>query len=56
MQFLSLKVDMHLLHHYYNRFTDGVDVVSLTRRPSFTVQEDPSYSFRLREAESASGP
>jgi hypothetical protein len=34
-----------------NRLTDGGEVVSLTRRPSFTTQEDSWYSFLL-EAES----
>jgi hypothetical protein len=38
-----------------NRLTDGGKVGSLTRRPRFTPQEDPWYSFLL-EAESISGP
>jgi hypothetical protein len=33
-----------------NRFTDGGDVASLTRRPRFTPKEDSRYSFLL-EAE-----
>jgi hypothetical protein len=40
---------------YNNRLTDGGDFVSLTRRPSFTPQEDSWYSFLL-EAESTPGP
>jgi hypothetical protein len=36
------------------RLTDGGDV-SLTRRPSFTPQEDSWYSF-LSETESTPGP
>jgi hypothetical protein len=35
--------------------TDGGKIVSLTRRPPFTPQEDSWYSFLL-EAESTSGP
>jgi hypothetical protein len=38
-----------------NRLTDGGEVVSLTRRPPFTPQEDSWYSFLL-EAESTPGP
>jgi hypothetical protein len=38
-----------------NRLTDGGKVVSLTRRPLFTPQEDSWYSFLL-EVESTSGP
>jgi hypothetical protein len=38
-----------------NRLTDGGKVVSLTRRPPFTTQEDSRYSFLL-EAESTSWP
>jgi hypothetical protein len=37
------------------RLTDGGEVVSLTRRPPFTPQEDSWYSFLL-EAESTPGP
>jgi hypothetical protein len=37
-----------------NRLTDGGEVVSLTRRPPFTPQEDSWYSFLL-EAESTQG-
>jgi hypothetical protein len=37
------------------RLTDFGEVVSLTRRPSFTPQEDSWYSFLL-EAESTPGP
>jgi hypothetical protein len=43
------------LPHLDNRLTDGVKVVSLTRRPPFTSQEDSLYSFLL-EAESTPGP
>jgi hypothetical protein len=42
----------HLLD---NRLTDGGKVVSLTRRPLFTPQEDSWYSFLL-EAELTPGP
>jgi hypothetical protein len=38
-----------------SRLTDGGKVVSLTRRPHFTLQEDSWYSFSL-EAESTLGP
>jgi hypothetical protein len=38
-----------------NRLTDGSEVVSLTRRPPFTPQEDFWYSFLL-EAESTLWP
>jgi hypothetical protein len=38
-----------------NRLIDGGEVVSLTRRPPFTPQEDSWYSFLL-EAESTPGP
>jgi hypothetical protein len=38
-----------------NRLIDGGKVVSPTRRPLFTPQEDSWYSFLL-EAESTSGP
>jgi hypothetical protein len=31
----------------YSRLTDGCEVVSLTRRPPFTPQEDSWYSFLL---------
>jgi hypothetical protein len=37
-----------------NQLTDGFKVVSLTRRPPFTPQEDSWYSFLL-EAESTPG-
>jgi hypothetical protein len=37
-----------------NRLTDGGKVVSLTRRPPFTPQEDSWYSFML-EAELTPG-
>jgi hypothetical protein len=30
-----------------NRLTDGGEVVSITPRPSFTLQEDSWYSFLL---------
>jgi hypothetical protein len=36
-----------LPHFLDNRLTDGVQVVSLTRRPTFTPQEDSWYSFLL---------
>jgi hypothetical protein len=38
-----------------NRLTDGGNFVSLSRRPSFTPQEDSWYSFLL-EAESTPKP
>jgi hypothetical protein len=38
-------------HFLDNRLTDDGEVVSLTRRPPFTPQEDSWYSFLL-EAES----
>jgi hypothetical protein len=38
-----------------NRLTDGGEVVSLTCRPPFTLQEDSWYSFLL-EAVSITGP
>jgi hypothetical protein len=44
-----------LSHLLDNRLTDGGKVVSLTRRPPFTPQEDSWYSFLL-EAESTPGP
>jgi hypothetical protein len=44
-----------LPHFLYYRFTDGGEVVGLTRRPPFTPQEDSWYSFLL-EAESIPGP
>jgi hypothetical protein len=34
-------------HFLVNRLTDGGEVVSLTRRPPFTPQEDSWYSFLL---------
>jgi hypothetical protein len=43
-----------LLQYVHNRLTVGGKVVSLTRRPPFTPQEDSWYSFQL-EAESTSG-
>jgi hypothetical protein len=43
-----------LAHFLGNRLTDGGEVVSLTRRPLFTPQEDSEYSFLL-EAESTPG-
>jgi hypothetical protein len=36
-----------LPHFLDNRLTDGGEVVSLTRRPPFTPQEDFSYLFPL---------
>jgi hypothetical protein len=39
-----------LPHFLHNRLTDGVEVVSLTRRPPFTPQEDSWYSFLLLES------
>jgi hypothetical protein len=44
-----------LPHFLDNQLTDGVEVVSFTRRPLFTHQEDSWYSFPL-EAESIPGP
>jgi hypothetical protein len=44
-----------LPHFLENWFTDGGKVVSPTRRPPFTLQEDSWYSFLL-EAESTPGP
>jgi hypothetical protein len=38
-----------------NQLTDSSKIVSLTRRPLFTPQEDSWYSFLL-EAESTPGP
>jgi hypothetical protein len=43
-----------LPHLLDNQLTDDGEVVSLTRRPPFTLQEDSWYSFLL-EAESTSG-
>jgi hypothetical protein len=43
-----------LPHFLHNRFTDGGEVVSLTRPPLFIPQEDSWYSFLL-EAESTAG-
>jgi hypothetical protein len=43
-----------LPHFLDNRLTDGAEVVSLTRRPPFSPQEDSWYSFLL-EAESTPG-
>jgi hypothetical protein len=40
-----------LPHFLDNRLTDGGEVVSFTRPPPFTPQEDSCYSFLL-EAES----
>jgi hypothetical protein len=42
-------------HFVENRLADGGEVVSLTRRPLYTLQEDSWYSFLL-EAESTPGP
>jgi hypothetical protein len=44
-----------LPHFLHNRLTDGGEVVSLTRRQPFIIQEDFWYLFLL-EAESTSGP
>jgi hypothetical protein len=44
-----------LPHFLTNRITHGGEVVSLTRRPPFTLQEDSWYSFLL-EALSTPGP
>jgi hypothetical protein len=46
---------LRIPHFLDSRLTDGGEVVSLTRRPSFTPQEDSWYSFLL-EAESTPGP
>jgi hypothetical protein len=45
----------NLQHFLDNRLTDGGEVVSLTRRPPFTPQEDSWYPFVL-EAESTPEP
>jgi hypothetical protein len=50
---LILNVHSNMLTLWY--FTDGGKVVSPTRRPLFTPQEDSWYSFLL-EAESTPGP
>jgi hypothetical protein len=42
-------------HFLHSRLTDGGEVVSLKRRPPFTIQEDSWYSFLL-EAESTLRP
>jgi hypothetical protein len=42
-------------HFLDNRLTDGGEVVSITRRPSFSPQKDFWYSILL-EAESTPGP
>jgi hypothetical protein len=44
-----------LPHFVDNGLTDSDEVVSFTRRPPFTPQEDPWFSFLL-EAESTPGP
>jgi hypothetical protein len=44
-----------LPHLLDSRLTDGGEVVSLTRRPTFTPQEDSWHSF-LIDAESTPGP
>jgi hypothetical protein len=50
------RVEMSRLPHFlHNRLIDGGEVVSLTRRPPSTPQEDPWYSLLL-EAESTPGP
>jgi hypothetical protein len=46
---------LRLLHFLENRLSDGGKVVSPSRRPIFTPQEDSWYSFLL-EAESTPGP
>jgi hypothetical protein len=46
---------LRLPHFVDNRLTDSGKVVSLTRRPPFTPQEDSWYSF-LFEAVSTPGP
>jgi hypothetical protein len=46
---------LRLPHFLHNRLTDGGKVVSPTRLPLFTPQEDSWYSFLL-EAESTPGP
>jgi hypothetical protein len=46
---------LRLPHVLDTRLTDDGEVVSLTRRPPFTPQEDSWYSFLL-EAESTPGP
>jgi hypothetical protein len=46
---------LRLPHFRDSQFTDSGEVVSLTRRPPFTQQEDSWYLFLL-EAESTPGP
>jgi hypothetical protein len=46
---------LRLPHFLDNRLTDGVEIVSLTRRQPFTSQENSWYSFLL-ETESTPGP
>jgi hypothetical protein len=47
-------IDTLDMHGLYNRLTDGGDVVSLTRRLTFILQDDSWYSFLL-EAETLLG-
>jgi hypothetical protein len=46
---------VRLPHFLDNRLTDGGEDVSLMRRPLFTPQENPWYSFLL-DVESPPGP
>jgi hypothetical protein len=46
---------LKLPYFLYSRLTDGGKIVSLTRWPPYTPQEDSWYSFLL-EAESTPGP
>jgi hypothetical protein len=45
---------LRIPHFIDSRLADGSEVVSLTRRPPFTLQEDPGT--HLLEAESSPGP
>jgi hypothetical protein len=54
-QALEAHKVVRLPHFLENRLKDGCDVVSLTRRPPFTHQEDSWYFFLL-EAESTPRP
>jgi hypothetical protein len=56
LQIHNVYMAQRLPHFLDNRLTDGVEVVSLTRRPAALYsQEDSWYSFLL-ETESTLGP